>query len=122
LHRTLRLIVTELNAGLSKFTDDGPGLGGGDTRALERFPQLGQGEMALAAAALDQLVHMGHGGLIVVRLRRGGRGPRHETPPPFVAAHHRTRCFCTTVLLIRGGAVVSGGPQHLVLCSAGTMY
>src|SRR4030088_769392 len=53
--------------------------------------------MALAASALDQLVHVGHGCLIVVSRRCGGRGPRHETPP-FVLLVSGIRCSCVTVL------------------------
>src|SRR5208282_5937421 len=72
----------------------GPGLGGGDAGLLERGAELGQGQVPLAAPALDQLVHVGRGCLIVVSLRHGGRVPRHETYLPLCAC--RARCSCTT--------------------------
>src|ERR1700734_1180026 len=96
LHRSLRLVVTELNTGLGQLADDGPGLGGGYPGLLECGAELREGQVTLAAPALDQLVHVGHGGLIVVSLRRGRSVPRHETPPSPHQRAPRTRCSSTT--------------------------
>ncbi len=62
-------LVAELHAGLGQLADDGTGLRRGHSRLVKGIAKFGQGQIALAAAALDQLVHVGRGLLILA----GGR-------------------------------------------------
>jgi hypothetical protein len=77
-------LVAELDSGLGELTDDGTGLRRGNSRLVKGIAKFGQGQKALAAAALDQLVHVGRG-LLIIAGSKYGRCPRHETPP-FVGA------------------------------------
>src|ERR1700729_216789 len=108
LHGSLRLVVTELNADLGEFADDGPGFSGGDLSPLKRGAKFRERQMSLAAPALNQLVQASRGCLIVASLRRGGRALRHETPP-YSRARTGHAPSCTT------GAAPSGFPGSAAL-------
>ena len=78
-------LVAQLHASLGKLADDGTGLRRGNSRLVKGIAKFGQGEIALATAALDQLVHVGRG-LLILAGSKYGRCPRHESPP-FVGAY-----------------------------------
>src|ERR1017187_1542684 len=69
--------------------------------------------MALTAAALDQLVHVGHSCPVMVSPRPSRRCPRHETPP-FVGAYQT--CALDSA---PGGAVGGRGPAAVGIVQRG---
>src|SRR6202035_3455176 len=70
--------VTKLHSGLGKLADNGPALGRGDAGPAKRGPQFGQGNVPLAASALDQLVHSSTGRLMATLTRPCGHTPGHR--------------------------------------------
>ncbi len=77
-------LVAQLDASLGELADDGTGFRRGNSRLVKGIAKFGQGQKALATAALDQLVHVGRG-LLILAGSKYGRCPRHESPP-FVGA------------------------------------
>ncbi len=111
------LLVGQPDAGLSQLAENRAGLSWGQSCLGERGPQLREGQVALAATALDQVIHARRSRVPLVSTvgstgiggysglgRSGVRDPRHETPPSFcntrmrrVLQHCAVQRRCLTV-------------------------
>src|SRR6185437_13517825 len=94
----LGLLVGQPHAGLAQLTENGTGLSRRQSSLLERRPQVRKGQVALAATALDQVVHTRRARLLVSR--GGSCDPRHEAPLSLCVRAHPMRRSTSTRLTI----------------------